>query len=257
MRDKDLHNLIERDDPEKKAEFYERFVGTHDLTEKKPEKKLNFGRVVSYVATAACAVICLIIALPIVLAPLSDDVPPIGGIVDNDKGNTGGNSGEQGLPPEMGSGTRYFAAADCVPKDMGTIREYAVRHDVQLLSVEYSERSSVSTQMYLNKNDPTEIVFMHERITNSAETLDLYIAPKNNQVDLLTKIREKCTAICKINNVDVNWFDENGEHRAAFRYKNYDYYVDLILSDESGRVDPYILGVVMSMLFSDYNEQLF
>lgn len=247
MRDKDIHNMIERQEPEKKAAMFEEFQRRQNLTSK-PAKRVNYRRL-SLIATAACAVICLIIALPLILKN--------GNILPNE--NISEDGGDIGIvPPNFeDSSIRYFAAADCVAKNMNcNLGEYASRFEKPLLHVDmYDGASEVSTIMYVNKNDPADIVYMYEHIASPGEReiVDLYIADKNTNVDILTEIEKKCVGKCIINNVDVSWLDQKSEHLAAFEYKDNKYYVSLARNLDSGEADPYILGFVMSMLFSDYS----
>ncbi len=250
MRNNDIHKLIESQEPEKKAAVFEEFQRRNsNLFEQKPVKKVTFNyRRLSLIATAACAVICLIIALPFLLK--SGILPP-DGIIDE------GDDGIGGIPPyNSPSSVRYFAAADCVANVMNcNLGEYALRFDKPLLHVDmYDGASEVNTKMYVNKSNHADIVYLYEQIISPGkkETVDLYITDKDTHVDILTEIEKKCVGKCIINNVDVNWFDQKSEHLASFEYKDNKYYISLVRNLSSGEADPYILSFVMSMLFSDY-----
>ncbi len=253
MRDNDIHKLIESQEPEKKAALFEEFQRRNsDVFEQKQVKKVKFNyRWLSLIATAACAVLCLIIALPFLLK--SGILPP--------GNNPSISDGDDivGVPPHNPpSSVRYFAAADCVANVMNcNLGEYASRFDKPLLHIDmYDGASEVNTTMYVNNNDHADIVYLYEQIISPGkkETVDLYITDKDTHVDILTEIEKKCVGKCIINNVDVNWFDRKSEHLAAFEYKDNKYYVSLERNLSTGEADPYILSFVMSMLFSDYRQ---
>ena len=221
MREKDVHNLIEQQDPEAKQRLWEKISAQLDLapqpeaqTKAQVKPKLK-GWHWTTIAVALVCIVTLSIVLPLTLK-------------DN--------------------GTRYCDSTQYTTDILGqTLREYSLAHNSKYLYVDwYNNAEEIVTKYgYINdKND--DIVFFEEFIINgdTGDTITLSITDKNTKVDRFNSFYEESEELV-INGVTVKWRDNNkAETLATFEYNGYIYYLQLNVGEAKDQITEIIEGML-------------
>lgn len=202
MRERDIHSIIEEQNPEEKNALYEELKTRLNLPETQTQvmpKKMKKSWVVS-LATACVLIVCLAVVLPIVL---TDDSNPA---------------------RYRQSGDYTEVMLDC------TLKEYAEQNKKQILYLDwYDIADDVQTYKFVNKDDSNDVIFLQETISNG-ETGDLiyiYITDINTRVEDFEYFHGVCTNEYTFNKVEVYWCIEEKTNLAMFEYKQYRYYIEI------------------------------
>lgn len=201
MRKKDIHSLIEQQNPEVKQEIWEKICSQIDTSELQPKKAATTKPKRWKWAAVALAVVCVVtlsIVLPIVL---------------------------------QDEGLRYCDFEQYVIEELGqTLEKYSFEHDSKLLYVDWYTNAEEVTTSYAhiidNRND---IVFFKETILNgeTGEEIILYITDNRTRVDLFEQF-ENLNEQSATKGVVVNWQSFNHtDFLTKFEYKGYIYYLEL------------------------------
>lgn len=210
MSRKDIHQIIEEKNPEGKAALREKVKERLNLTveteqtQEKPARSLFKKRYRIFASvSAALAVACLAIVLPIVL---------------NRDSGTG--------PTE-----RYCHAADCVKTEVDySVKEYSERNNLSLLYIDwYDVADELETLLYVNIDNDSDVVYIQERIVNSetGSMVILYITDLYTKVDIFEDMGVICDNIDTIDNITVHWIFQKSKGMAYFEYSNRKYFIDL------------------------------
>ncbi len=212
MKERDVHNLIERQDEEGKKALYTRICDGLGLeTKVKPaprSKRALLWRVL--VPALSFCIICLAIILPIALKNRVDPNP-----------------------------NRYCLSADCVEVALDVnVKEYSSRNGKSMLYIDwYDVAEDVTTISFVNKDDSNDIIYIDERILNgeTGDVVRLSIFDKNTYLDSFDYFSEINYEEEIYNNVSVKWFNEFQRSIGVVFYGDYRYYV--LISQPSEAVD--------------------
>lgn len=219
MREKDVHNLIEQQDPETKQRLWKRISAQLDLT---PQPETQARTQVKprlkgwHWATIAVALVCvtLSIVLPLTLKE---------------------------------NGTRYCDMTQYTTEDLEqTLREYSLANNKGFLYVDWydiaDERKTNYSYINNNKND---VVFFEEFFINgeTGSTLTLSITNNKTKVDrfeLYNKVDEEF--VVKGRTIKLN--QQMFQTLAIFEYKGNIYYLQL----DVGNAKDELTEIIKSML---------
>lgn len=215
MKDRDVHQLIEQQNAEKKAAMYSEFEKKHNLTANNTVE-VRHKHTIRYVSFASVlAALCLIIMLPFMLHT-EESLPA---------------DGEQPAPT-----VRFCAAEDCTLIYMdNTVKEYAANRGLSLLYLDwYDVAEDIQSRLYVDKNDNTDVIYIQEGLVNgeTGEIVYLYIMDVFTTVDMFTFFEETCSRIAVIGEITVNWSYRQSTSAAFFEYEGYKYYISLELPME-------------------------
>lgn len=222
---RNIHKIIEEKNPEGKAALRQKVMERLNLPteaeqiQKKPTFSYKrFYRIFAGVS-AAVAVVCLAIVLPIVL------------------------NRDTSVPTE-----RYCHAADCVetPVDF-SIKEYSEQNNLALLYLDwYDIADELETLLFVNNNDDNDVIYLKETIVNGeiGSIAILYITDLYTQVDIFEDMEKTCENVEYISSVKVSWSYRNFKGTAYFEYSNRRYSIELRypMAEDS------VLDLVESML---------
>lgn len=206
MREKDIHELIEKQNPEKKQRMWEKISAELNLPPssqpKAVAKKNNLKW--AYVAAALVVVITLSIVLPITL---KDD------------------------------GVRYCDITQYETESLQqTLQECFIERNIDLLYVDwYDEAEELVTDYAYSKTDKSDIVFYREFIINSetGEELTLAVTDNKTRVDIFNDFYNGIEAVkTTIKNVSVDWKVDYVRTLAMFEFNKHTYYLELDGSQE-------------------------
>ena len=209
MRERDIHKLIEQQDPEAKQRIWEKIRSQLDLPSSQPQKVGAKKKPLkwAFIAAALLCVITLSVVLPIVL---QDD------------------------------GVRYCNEASYKTEILGqTIKEYSVAHDSNLLYVDWydvsDETETKCGRLIANSDD---IVFFEERFLNAktGETLKLSVTDNKTRVEKFEYFYSHCEVFV-VNNVNISWKSTNQRSTIAmFEHDKNVYYLEINVGDANDRL---------------------
>ncbi len=215
MKERDVHDLIEQQDPEHKQELLDKikvriaeeniFPQTQQNTEHEPvaaKKKNKLTLVIASVVTAC--LLCLAIVLPVTLTETKD---------------------------------RYCAAGDYQEEVLSyNIKEYASNNNKQLLYIDwYSIADEVTTTLNYSVKDRNDMIFISEVYINGYELVTLHITDNKTRVDIMEKWAS-CNVELKINNISVKTQISSKSILAAFEYNGFRYYLQVDNAANQNRV---------------------
>lgn len=209
MSKKNINQIIEEKNPEGKAALRQKVMERLNLpeeseqTQKKPTFSYKrFYRIFASVS-AAVAVVCLAIVLPIVL---------------NRDSGTG--------PTE-----RYCHAADCVETVADcTLKDYSERNNLSLLYIDwYDIADEIQTKMFVNINDSSDIIYFEETLVNGevGSIATLYVTDLYTKVDIFEDVESYLKNVEYISSIKVIWGYSNIIGTAYFEYSGRRYVIDL------------------------------
>lgn len=205
MKEKDIHKLIEQQNPEAKQRLWERIKAELDLPDSprviaRAAAKSNRWKQWTAIVLAVFVVVTLSIVLPLTL---------------------------------RGHGARFCDATQYTAEDLGqTLKEYSVAHNNELLYVDwYDVAGSLTTTEYgYNNKDKNDVIYFKESIISgdTGETVILSVTDNKTRVDIFNKYYNgEITAESKIKEIVVRWKNVSLRSTAIFEYKNYTYIIEL------------------------------
>lgn len=221
MKEKDIHNLIEQQEPEKKQAAFKRIQERLNIAEvsavqtAKPKKSVK-KRAFAWSAVMAVA-LCLAIVLPITLTRTPD-------VKD-----------------------RYCVAGDyeTYPTEFN-IEQYASNINQKILFVDwYDIAEECLTDLYVNVNNRNDMIYLQELLVNgeTGEIVDLYITDKRTKVDILSRW-DSCTTVKQLEDTEVLLDVTFQALFATFKYGDFVYYLEFINVENESRA----LEIIASML---------
>ncbi len=221
MKEKDIHNLIEQQEPEKKQAAFKRIQERLNIAEvpavqtAKPKKSVK-KRAFAWSAVMAVA-LCLAIVLPITLTGTPD-------VKD-----------------------RYCVAGDyeTYPTEFN-IEQYASNINQKILFVDwYDIAEECLTDLYVNVNDHDDMIYLREKLVSgeTGEIVDLYITDKRTKVDILSRW-DSCTTVKQLEDTEVLLDVTFQALFATFKYGDFVYYLEFINVENESRA----LEIIASML---------
>lgn len=221
MKEKDIHNLIEQQEPEKKQAAFKRIQERLNIAEvpaaqtAKPKKSVK-KRAFAWSAVMAVA-LCLAIVLPITLTGTPD-------VKD-----------------------RYCVAGDyeTYPTEFN-IEQYASNINKKILFVDwYDIAEECLTDLFVNVNDHDDMIYLREKLVSgeTGEIVDLFITDNHTTVDVLS-LWQNCNTDCQINGINIKFFKMMDSHYATFKYGDFVYYLEITNVDSESRA----LEIIASML---------
>lgn len=216
MTDKQVHELIEAQRPERKQALYEALraeLNFPDVREEvKPRRKFNYK--IFSVAMALAVVLCLAVVLPLVLLNTEEEI-------------------------RYNSDDLLWASSDL------TVKEYALQNNLPLLYVDwYDGADECVTVKYYEKTDDEKIVYFTEQITNGETGASVFcsVVFKGAVVEELD-IEWDNSQSTAINGIDVAYFLNFSQSKAKFEYQGYKYYLTFSnIFDEQ-----FVLDTIQSM----------
>lgn len=217
MKKKDIHNLIEQQDPEGKQRLWERIQSQLNLAPA-PQQTAVKAKPKMWkwaVAVAVLVVVTLSVVLPLTL---------------------------------KGDGVRYCDITQYTTESLGqTLRDYSLSHNHELLYVDWYDISDEIVTDYAHINDDkSDIVFFEESMINIATGIKLMIlvTDSKTRVDKVANYDLDCEEL-SVNNVNVKWKSQNFKKSfATFEYKNHIYYLQLDIGD----VKDQMIEIIENML---------
>ncbi len=221
MKEKDIHNLIEQQEPEKKQAAFKRIQERLNIAEvpavqtAKPKKSVK-KRAFAWSAVMAVA-LCLAIVLPITLTGTPD-------VKD-----------------------RYCVAGDyeTYPTEFN-IEQYASNINQKILFVDwYDIAEECLTDLFVNVNDHDDMIYLREKLVSgeTGEIVDLYITDKRTKVDILSRW-DSCTTVKQLEDTEVLLDVTFQSLFATFKYGDFVYYLEFINVENESRA----LEIIASML---------
>lgn len=208
MSQNDIHQIIEKENLEGKEAMRKKVKERLNLpadTEQEHSKPARFifkkrYRIFASVS-AALAIVCIAIVLPIVL---NRDTGPI---------------------------ERYCHAADCVETVADyTVKDYSERNNLSLLYIDwYNIADDIQTKLYVNAGNENDVIYLQERIINgeTGSVVVLYISDVYTQVDILEDKENACENVEFISSIKVSWGYRNFIGLACFEYSGRGYVIEL------------------------------
>lgn len=216
MREKDIHNLIEQQNPEEKREMWEKIRSQLNLDDVQPAQavaaKPKKWKWATAIALAVAVVVTLSIVLPITL---KDD------------------------------GVRYCDSTKYETAELGqTLAEYSASHNRDFLYVDwYDVAYLVITSYGYNKDDKNDIYYYSEQII-SDEIITVSITDNKTRVDIFDRFLSGNDEFV-VHNITVKYclpsFDST---IAMFEYQNNIYYLEI----EEGNAQDRLAEIITDML---------
>lgn len=215
MKERELHELIEQQDPEHKQELLEKIklrIATEVVPEQAesvpaPAPRRKNRLTVIFASVLAACLLCLAVVLPITLT--------------------------------QQHGNRYCVAGDYAEEVLTyNVKEYANRTNKALLYVDmYDTVDEVLTSLNYNVNDHNDMIYIHEMLMNgtTGELITLIITDNRTRVDVLA-VWDSCNTRTIINNVTVKTSVSVQAYRATFEYNGYRYYIQIDNVTDSSRI---------------------
>lgn len=209
MKEKDIHILIEEQNPEAKRIIWEKVSSQLNLASSQPQKPSSKKKTVKWtvIATVILCAVTLSIVLPLAL---------------------------------QGDGVRYCNEGSYVVESLGqTVKEYTAAHGNKLLYVDWydisDETETKCGRLIKNRDD---IIFFEERFVNSetGESLKLSITDNKTKVDKYERFNLYCEDFM-VDNIKVSW--KNASTRstiAIFEYNKNVYYLQIDEADATERL---------------------
>lgn len=221
MKDRDVHRIIEEQEPELKDRIYKNLENKIDLTSVNnapiAKKRLRL-KYIAGVITGMC-IISISILLPFLL-----------------RGNN------------VKSENRYCTQKDYTMQQIDiTIQEYALETKKPLLYLNWYENAEeFKTTLYSNINNPNDMICLKEFIVNgeTGDIANLYITDQRTTVDFLEPISKLCKDEMRIKDISVNYGIGLNESVVQFYYRDYNY----IINFEDVLSTNYIVEIVSNMI---------
>lgn len=219
MREKDVHNLIEQQDPEAKQRLWDKISAQLDIApQPEAQTKAQVKSKLKGWHWATIAVALVFVTLSIVLPlTLKDD------------------------------GVRYCDSTQYTTENLEqTLREYAVLHNKEYLYVDWYDIADERNTFYGHmKDNEKDIVFFEERILNSETgyTITLSITDNKTQVDKFEPFSEG-TEEFTVKEVTVKLHQQLWQTLAMFEYKDNIYYLQL----DVGNAKDELIEIIEGML---------
>lgn len=218
MRERDIDNFIEQQNPEAKQQIWEKVSAQLGLEDARPKHTVAAKPNRMKWALVALAVVC-IVTLSVVL-PLTLRADEGKGFCDSTQYRT----------TELNQ----------------TLKEYSLSRNHKLLYVDWYDIAEETKTVYgCNKNDSKDIFFFREEIVNgeTGEKLTLSITDNKTRVDVLARF-ENANEKYDVAGIEVNWqrFNEVS-FLAKFEYGGYVYYLQL-----DGSSQERLIEIVTDML---------
>lgn len=214
MREKDIHKLIEQENPEVKQRMWEKICAQIDLEEAQPQqtiaaktvKKNNLWKWIT-ATVAVIVVVTLSIVLPIVL---KDD------------------------------GMRYcdFEQYTIELLDQ-TLGEYFSEHNEKLLYVDlYDVALERITEHGYNKDNKNDTIYFTETLSifnkETLETITLSVTDNKTRVDIFAEYYNSSAVVhTNIKGVSIQWIIYEDYPMAMFEYQKHIYYLQLNGGDQA------------------------
>lgn len=206
MREKDIHNLIEQQDPESKQRIWEKISAQIDVTpatSPKPVPKKKIGMWSAIAAVLVC-IVTLSIVLPITLR--GEDEPSF----------------------------RYCETTQYTTAEFNqTLKEYSLSHDNKLRYIDWYNIAEEINVVYGHMiGDTNDIVFIKEYIFNgeTGEEVILFVTDNKTRVEgFESRYAGHDELIVK--SVTVRYGHSATRFLAMFEYDNYIYYMQLDTTD--------------------------
>lgn len=221
MKEKDIHNLIEQQEPGKKQAAFKRIQERLNIAEvpavqtAKPKKSVK-KRAFAWSAVMAVA-LCLAIVLPITLTR-TPDVKDI-----------------------------YCVAGDYeIVSTEFNVKQYASSISKKILFVDwYDIAEECLTDLFVNVNDHDDMIYLREKLVSgeTGEIVDLFITDNHTTVDVLS-LWKNCNTDCNVGAVNVKTFLMLNGYLATFKYGDFVYYLEFINVDSESRA----LEIIANML---------
>ncbi len=204
MNEREIHDLIEQQDPEAKQRIYDKVMQRIDFSKMEPPQQTVKAKSrrplwITLSTVLACLVV-LAIVLPITLQ-------------------------------DIGGGERYCDDSQYrTVKTEQTLKEYSLKHNGNLLYVGWQDvAEEITTAHALNVADKNDIIYFNEIILNgeTGEEIELYVTDTKTTVDKLSDFKN-CVNEQMVNGIMVKWGDLNVLTTiATFTYGDYVYYMSL------------------------------
>lgn len=225
MKERDVHNLIERQDEEGKKALYTRICDGLGLeTKVKPvprSKRALLWRVL--VPALSFCIICLAIILPIALKNRVDPNP-----------------------------NRYCLSADCVDVvlDMN-VKEYADQNGKSMLYIDwYDIAEDVTTISFVNKDDSNDIIYIDERILNgeTGDVVRLSIFDKHTYLDSFDNLTNENYNESIYKEATIKWHEGFQSAIGLIYFGDYRYYVQISQPSEAVDIVEILKGMVDTVI---------
>lgn len=218
MRENDIHNLIEQQDPERKQRVWEKICSQVDLPAARQSTPAPKKRTFKWAALAV-ALVC-VVTLSIVL-PLA--------LRDN------------------GPQDRYCDMTQYTTETLSqTLKEYSLSHNNSLLYVDwYDCAEELNTEYAYVIGDKGDVVFIQEYLVNSETGEGLLVALTDNRtrVDIFEEFYNSVDSTSSVNVVTVKWHNTFKDTFAMFEYQKHIYYLQLDVADGQERLTEIIEGM--------------
>ena len=225
MKERDVHNLIERQDEEGKKALYTRICDGLGLeTKVKPaprSKRALLWRVL--VPALSFCISCLAIILPIALKNRVEPNP-----------------------------NRYCLSADCVEVALDVnVKQYSSRNGKSMLYIDwYDIAEEVETKAYTDKDDRNDIIYIEEIIVNgdTGDSIQLIIFDKHTFIDTFDYLDKKVYDEVIYENVNIKWKVEIQISFGLIYYGDYRYYVQISQPSEAVDIVEILKGMVDTVI---------
>lgn len=200
MREKQIHKLIEQQQPEEKAKTWENICAEVGFSSGKPVLAKN--RQLKFALRAVFSFLCLCAVSLAVFLPI---------MMNDDNGRFG-----------QADNYNYSFVSY-------TIKDYAENNNLEILYLPWYEKADCTTTVYTLKKDPNDILCLVEDLINhvTGELVTLYVTDKYTTMDFLESIYEVCHATDfrhQIDNVEVKVaYNSDGGSFSMFSYGDYKY----------------------------------
>ena len=210
MRERDIHNLIEQQETEKKQRIWEKVCAQVDMTPTQPIKTAPRKRTVKW-ALIAMAIVCVATLSIVLPLTLRDNEPSV----------------------RFCDVTQYTVEELSKP-----LKEYIAENNYKFLYVDWYENADeVITKCGYNKSDRNDIFFFTENIINSdtGENLLFSVTDNKTRVDVFENYYDDYQLI-SVQGIEVNYIGERLRSRATFEYNNYNYYLEIDVGEAQERL---------------------
>lgn len=218
MKEKEIHELIESQNPEAKRIMWEKVSSQLDLGSIPPKKTVNKKKKVK-LAVIAVAILCAVTLSIVLPLALRDNSPSV----------------------------RFCTAKQYVTENLNqTLREYVIGHNGNFMYVDwYNSADEIKTSYAYNKDDKNDIIFFTEYLVHSETGEGLYLSVTDNRtrVDVFEEYYSDCTTVT-IENISVSYRNWRKSTRAVFEYKNHIYYLQIDVGDAQERLTEIIEGML-------------
>ena len=210
MRERDIHNLIEQQETEKKQRIWEKVCAQVDMTPTQPVKMVSRKKPVKW-ALIAMAIVCVVTLSIVLPLTLTDNEPSV----------------------RFCDVTQYTVEELSKP-----LKEYIAENNYKFLYVDWYENADeVITKCGYNKSDRNDIFFFTENLINgeTGESLSFSVTDNKTRVDAFEKYYDGFQVI-NVQGIEVNYIGERLRSRATFEYNNYNYYLEIDVGEAQERL---------------------